>query len=227
MVAMAVNAGASGSNLTRVRADIAHMQRKDGVALPLYRQLLAQVPNDPALLERGGISALRLGEMGEAEAMLNRAVALAPSRMPILGALAILYDRKREFARSNRYYALALAEAPEDARLLSNYGWSLMLQGRWAEAIAPLERALALEPRFALAARNLELARASLEARLPQRKAGESTADYAARLNDAGVAAMAQGQRARARAAFTQALEISDQWYERAAMNLEALEGAK
>ena len=96
-----------------------------------------------------------------------------------------------------------------------------------AEAIAPLERALALEPRFALAARNLELARASLEARLPQRKAGESTADYAARLNDAGVAAMAQGQRARARAAFTQALEISDQWYERAAMNLEALEGAK
>ena len=227
MVGLAVAAGADGSNLARVRADIAHMQRNDAAALAIYRQLLVEMPNDPALLERGGISALRLGQMAEAEAMLNRAVAITPDRMPILGALAVLYDRKRDFAQSNRYYALALAEAPEDPRLLSNYGWSLMLQGRWAEAIVPLERALAVEPRFALAATNLELARASLEARLPQRREGESTADYAGRLNDAGVAAMAQGDTQRARAAFTQALEISDQWYERAARNLEALEGAQ
>lgn len=227
MIGLAVAAGAHGSALDRMRADIAHMQRRDAAALPLYRRLLLDAPNDPALLERGGISALRLGEAVEAEAMLTRAVAITPGRMPILGALAILSDRKRDFAAANRYYALALAEAPDDAQLLSNHGWSLMLQGRWAEAIGPLERAVAISPRFAKAAANLELARSALDARLPQRREGENGTDYAARLNDAGVAAMARGETDRARAAFARALEISDIWYDRAAQNLERLEGDK
>lgn len=225
MVGLAVAAGANGSAIDRMRGDIAHMRGQDAAALQIYRQLLLLFPNDPALLERGGISALRLGQMGEAEAMLTRAVAITPGRMPILGALAVLSDRKRDFAASNRYYALALAEAPDDPRLLSNHGWSLILQGRWSDAVAPLERALALSPRFALAARNLELARSALDARLPQRREGESDSSFAARLNDAGVAAMARGDMERAKAAFARALEISDQWYDRAARNLERLEG--
>ncbi|WP_265528371.1 tetratricopeptide repeat protein [Sphingomicrobium marinum] len=224
MVGLAVAAGANGSALDRVRADIAHMRRQDAAALQTYRRLLLETPNDPALLERGGISALRLGQTGEAEAMLTRAVAITPGRMPILGALAVLSDRKRDFAAANRYYAWALAQAPDDPRLLSNYGWSLILQGRWSDAMAPLERALAISPRFALAARNLELARSALDARLPQRREGESDSDFAARLNDAGVAAMARGEKVRAQAAFARALEISDQWYDRAARNLERLE---
>ncbi|MBT8408619.1 MAG: hypothetical protein KJN93_03230, partial [Alphaproteobacteria bacterium] len=224
MVGLAVAAGANGSALDRMRADIAYMRGQDAAALQVYRALLLTFPNDPALLERGGISALRLGKIGEAEAMLTRAVAIAPGRMPILGALAVLSDRKRDFAAANRYYALALAEAPDDPRLLSNHGWSLILQGRWSDATAPLERALEVSPRFALAARNLELARSALDARLPQRREGESDSDFAARLNDAGVAALARGDKERARAAFSRALEISDQWYDRAARNLERLE---
>jgi len=43
-------------------------------------------------------------------------------------------------------------------------------------------------------------------------------------LNDAGVASAILGDRKKAVAAFTQALEASGSWYERAADNLDAAE---
>ena len=46
--------------------------------------------------------------------------------------------------------------------------------------------------------------------------------DWATRLNDAGVAAQIMGNRARAVAAFSQALEARGNWYDRAANNLKA-----
>ena len=60
---------------------------------------------------------------------------------------------------------------------------------------------------------------------LPQRRPGESDQDWAARLNDAGVAAELRGDRARAAAAFSQAIETKDSWYIRAANNLSAVGG--
>ena len=50
--------------------------------------------------------------------------------------------------------------------------------------------------------------------------AGESDADWAARLNDAGVIAKVQGNNKKAVAAFTQAIEARSQYYARAANNL-------
>ena len=51
------------------------------------------------------------------------------------------------------------------------------------------------------------------------RSQGESDEAYAARLNDAGVVAIAAGQPKRAEAAFSQALEVRSRWYARAAEN--------
>ena len=62
---------------------------------------------------------------------------------------------------------------------------------------------------------------AALAADLPQRRAGESDRDWAVRLNDAGVAAELLGDRQRAVAAFTQALDASPMWYGRASNNLQ------
>ena len=74
-------------------------------------------------------------------------------------------------------------------------------------------------------ANNVELARAALAADLPQRRPGESEDDWAMRLNDAGVVARLQGDRARAVAAFARAIEARGSWYERAANNLQAAGG--
>jgi len=115
--------------------------------------------------------------------------------------------------------------APDRAEVLNNQGWSLMLRGRWADALPLLERAAAIDPKSHRIADNLELAKAALSEDLPRRQSGESDADWAARLNDAGVLAAAGGDRKRAVAAFAQALEASNSWFARAANNLAIVEG--
>ncbi|HKU92717.1 MAG TPA: hypothetical protein VJP82_05150, partial [Sphingomicrobium sp.] len=109
--------------------------------------------------------------------------------------------------------------------VINNRGWSRLLRGDWQGAADFLQKAATLAPKSVRAANNLELARAALSADLPVRNPGESDRDWAARLNDAGMAAQLLGDRKRAIAAFTQALEASGSWYERAANNLQAASG--
>ena len=99
------------------------------------------------------------------------------------------------------------ALAPERGEVANNLGWSLLLRGRWDEALAELEQAAALDRKSPRIANNLELARVALKDGLPQRGQGESDETWSARLNDAGVAAAARGERGRAIAAFAQAIE--------------------
>ena len=101
----------------------------------------------------------------------------------------------------------------------------MLLRGDWKRAIGLFERATELNPKSTRIANNLELAKMALGAGLPARESGESESSWAARLNDAGVAAAILGDRNRATAAFTQALDVSGTWYARAANNLEALGG--
>jgi Flp pilus assembly protein TadD len=108
---------------------------------------------------------------------------------------------------------------------VNNLGWSHLLRGNWKEALSLFEKAVALDPKSNRAANNLELARSALAAELPNRRAGESDSSWAARLNDAGVAAAILGDKGRATAAFSQALDVSGTWYVRAANNLEAFRG--
>jgi hypothetical protein len=79
-----------------------------------------------------------------------------------------------------------------------------------------------LDPNSSRIANNLELARSAMAGDLPRRRAQETDEAWAERLNDAGIAAEILGDKPRAIAAFTQALEASGRWYERAANNLEA-----
>jgi hypothetical protein len=84
------------------------------------------------------------------------------------------------------------------------------------------EKAAPRDPKSSRIANNLELARAALASDLPKRRPGEDDRAWAARLNDAGVAALLLGDKQRAVAAFAQALEASGSWYDRAANNLKA-----
>ena len=101
----------------------------------------------------------------------------------------------------------------------------MLLRGDWNQAVGFFEQAVALDPKSTRIANNIELARMALGAGLPAREPGEPESSWAARLNDVGVAAAILGDRNRATAAFTQALDVSGTWYARAANNLEALGG--
>jgi len=222
MVGRAIAAGQSGAHVDLILADLAAAQGKNDEALARYQALLAVAPDDAMLAERAGISALKSGKVDAAIDLLNRSTKWPAATWRAWNARGVAADYKRDWTTADVAYAKAVALAPDEAEIVNNQGWSLLLRGDWKNAVGFFERAAARSPKSPRIANNLELARAALATELPRRQPGEADQDWAARLNDAGVAAQIMGNRARAVAAFSQALEARANWYDRAANNLKA-----
>jgi len=227
MLGTAIAAGAKGEPVDRLLADLAMARGEVAQALAIYRQLLANHPDESLLLERAGIASLRLGQLSEATTLLDRATRQPNAGWRAWNGRGVAADRQRRWDEADAAYLRAFELDPSRAEVANNQGWSLMLRGRWQDAALAFERAAAIDPKIPRLVNNLELARAALAAELPVRMSGESDEAYSARLNDAGVVAAAAGQTKRAEAAFAQALEIRSQWYARAAENLAALAAPK
>jgi len=220
----AVGAGAKGQEIDRLLAELAFRTGNWAVALERYERLAAIHPNESLTLERAGISAFHLGDLHRSGAALAAATAIPGASWRAWNARGAVADHRRDWAEADIAYDRALQLAPENAIVLNNRGWSLLLRGSWAEALPLLERSAELAPGVRRIADNLELARAAVADDLPKRRTGESDSSWAARLNDAGVLAMASGDRQRAIAAFARALEARTQWFDRAANNLATVE---
>lgn len=227
MIANAVKAGAQGDALDRLLADLVFASGDNAGALGRYQALLLAHPGEARLYERAGISALRLRDIRQAARLLDKATSLNGASWKAWNARGVAADFERDWAKADAAYAQAAKLAPNRAEVLNNMGWSKLVRGEWAAAAALLERAAAADPGSRRIADNLELARAAVSESLPQRRPGESEADWAARLNDAGVVARAQGNRGKAIAAFTRAIEARSQWFGRAANNLASVEAAR
>jgi Tfp pilus assembly protein PilF len=126
---------------------------------------------------------------------------------------------------ADRAYAAGLELAPDNGQLRNNKGWSLLLRSRWHEAHREFATALRQMPEHPMIRANLDLAAAAIAGDLPVRRAGESSRDYAARLNDAGLIKLQRGEQKLAIAAFARAIEASERWFARAANNLELAAG--
>jgi Flp pilus assembly protein TadD len=222
MTARAISEGATRNGVDRVLADLAFADSKYDEAFGRYKTLLIANPDDALLLERAGVAALKSGAVAEALPLVTRATKAEGATWRAWNALGVLADLGRDWTQADEAYERALQLAPEVADVVNNRGWSRLLRGNWPAAVTDFERAAALDPNSPRIANNLELARAVMAADLPRRRTRESDESWAQRLNDAGVAAAILGDRSRAIAAFTQALEAKGQWYERAANNLEA-----
>ena len=223
MVGRAIAAGANGPILDHALADLAYALGKNAEALARYGELLKIFPSDQSLLEPAAIAAIKLGDYNQAFSLLSRATSAPSASWRTWNALGVVADFRSDWSLADRCYAKAADIAPREAGPVNNRGWSLLLRGKWKDALAVLEAAAVMDPKSGRTADNLELARAALAADLPERRAGEAASAWAARLNDAGVAAEILGDNKRATAAFSQALAASDSWYPRAANNLETL----
>lgn len=221
MIGRLVGQGVKGPPLEQLIADMDFATGKNREALVRYQQLLAIAPDDPGMNENAGIAALRIGEIGAARPLLDRATASRGATWRAWNARGVLADLTRDWPNADSAYARAAQIAPNQAEVLNNQGWSRLLRGDWRGAVGLFEQGAALNPKSERMANNLELARAALAGELPGRRPGESDRDWAARLNDAGVAAQAMGDTKRAAAAFAQAIDASGRWYARAANNLE------
>jgi Flp pilus assembly protein TadD len=221
MIARLVGQGVKGPPIEHLIADMDFASGRNREALIRYQQLLAASPNDPVMNENAGIAALRIGEIAAARPLIARATAAPGASWRAWNARGVLADLNRDWNDADSAYERAGQISPNQAEVLNNQGWSRLLRGDWRGAVRLFEQGAALNPKSERMANNLELARAALAGDLPGRRPGESDRDWAARLNDAGVAAQVMGDTKRAVAAFTQALEANGRWYARAANNLE------
>lgn len=222
MIARAVGAGARGAAVEQLMADLAFVSGKYADALAGYSDLAATGHKDQRVCERGAIAALELGQPGEAKPFVDCATDSDDASWAAWNARGVLADWSRDWTAADRAYARAHQLAPTQAKVVNNAGWSHVLRGDWAGALPYLEAAAALDPKSSKIADNLELARAAVAPELPRRQPNEPKREWAERLNDAGVAAELTGDKSKAVAAFTGALDASDVWYTRASNNLEA-----
>lgn len=227
MIANAVKAGASGAQVDRLVADLAFMSGKYDAALPAYRTLLVRSEGDAVLYERAGVAAAHVGNMQEARSLLGRATAFPGATWRAWNARGVAADYAQDWGVADESFARAESLAPNRGEVLNNFGWSLLVRGRWNEAVEKLQRAAELDPKNERIANNLELARAALIQDLPGRRQGETDEDWAARLNDAGMIAKVRGDKAKAAAAFAQAVHVRSRYYARAANNLAQLGTAR
>jgi Flp pilus assembly protein TadD len=223
IIARAISLGSRGDPVERLTADLAFASGNYLQAMVAYRHLAVSSSKQPGDCERGAVAALELGRIADAGPLVDCAVSPENASWRAWNARGVLADFRQDWARADESYARALKLDPDNALVLNNQGWSMLLRGDWAGAIPLFEKAAAIDGKSSRVVNNLELARAALAADLPKRRAGESDQDWAARLNDAGVAAEMLGQKKRAVAAFTQALDASPNWYDRASNNLKAL----
>jgi len=225
MISAAVKEGSPSAAIKRPLAALAFAAGRNEEALARLAALLVASPNDALLLEQATIAAIRCGETEQAALFAARATRHPAASWRAWNAKGVLADAARDWNEADRAYGRAAALAPKRPEVANNVGWSRLLRGDWQGADEALARAAASAPGSVRMANNLDLARMALAGELPTQRTGDSSEVYAARLNDAGVAAWLRGEPSRARAAFAQAIVASGRWYERADANLAQVEG--
>lgn len=126
-------------------------------ALSLYRQVLAERPDDPDATLGVAVALHRQKNLPEAWVAYQRSLKLWPDNATArTGLLAILSESDAQTAESrlNEW----VQERPRDAAAQAALGNLLGRQSRWAEALPWLTRAQSLEPMQATYAYNLAVA---------------------------------------------------------------------
>lgn len=86
---------------------------------------------------------LESADPARARAPLDRALAIEPGSADALGLYAVYFLRESEPELAEQYYKRALRSDPDHAPNLNNYAALLVAQGRYREAVAPLQRLVA------------------------------------------------------------------------------------
>jgi tetratricopeptide (TPR) repeat protein len=162
----------------------AHPAAHDSSAAPGADALAQARPiNESAIAENlnSGHREAALNHDAEAEACYRKALDLDPDNPLANHRLAILADRRSDFAVSERCYLKALSREPNNADLLSDLGYSYFLQGRTRESERCLQAAVRANPLHQMALDNLSLLYAKLGDRertfeVLKRSLGESAA---------------------------------------------------
>ena len=128
---------------------------------------LAAAEVDPAQLDRliqQGYAAERQNQLDIAKGIYAQVIQQNPNHAVANHRLAVIHDQlaqqgnsKQNFALARQYYQKAVASNPQDANLLSDVGYSYLLQKDYAQSERYLQQAVTLDPTHRQALNNLGL----------------------------------------------------------------------
>ncbi|MDO8774117.1 MAG: tetratricopeptide repeat-containing glycosyltransferase family protein [Burkholderiaceae bacterium] len=182
-----------------------------------YLQVLLKDKGHADALHLLGVVHLQRGNLGEAEQLIRKAIALKESAF-FLGNLGILLKDSLRLAEAEAAYRRALEIKPDYAEAHNNLGILLNESKRLAAAEAAYRRALEIKPDYAEAHNNLgnllNESKRLAEAEAAYRRALEIKPDYAEAHNNLGILLNESKRLAAAEAAYRRALEIKPDYAE-------------
>jgi protein O-mannosyl-transferase len=123
--------------------------------LSLWRDTVAQRPDNARALNNLGKALLEAGDIAGATAPLLRARELLPNYPETLNNLGFAFAHSGEAAEAVALFERSLALRPDNPRAHANFGDALLQLNRLPEAVAQFEAARALQPESADAHRGL------------------------------------------------------------------------
>src|SRR5437879_5243901 len=145
----------SGPQGMRV-ADAALAAGTPSLALQWTETILASDPRNVDALLRNGQANLMLNNLAAAESSYRRVLAIDARQTEARIALAKLVLGSQP-AEAEKMFKAVLVDEPRNVGVLNNFGVSLDLQGRHADAQKAYRQALAITPELASARQNLGL----------------------------------------------------------------------
>ena len=118
-----------------------------------YRKAISLDPNDATAHQWYGVLLMILGRKAEAVAEESRAAALEPLSLQIQNNFGAFLDCAKDFTAALRQFQRAVGEEPDSAWvgrnpwLLANMARTYSHNGRYADALRMMERALEINPR--------------------------------------------------------------------------------
>ena len=198
-----------------------------GLAELAYRWALKADARHAGALTGLGILLTKKRQYAEARTMLEEAMRINPEQPRAQNALGVLADLQRDYPQAQRHYEAALAVAGNSAEIWNNLGYSRYLSGNRAGAIAAFNEALKNNPKYERAWRNLALVYAREGDYRKALDALSKVEDAPKAYNDVGYVAMVSGRLNVAGALFSDAVQMSPEYYELAESNLKRLQTIK
>jgi predicted O-linked N-acetylglucosamine transferase (SPINDLY family) len=124
-------------------------------AEPIYRQILAAVPNEPTTIHLLGVLVYQQGQLDVAVELISRAIALQPTDGAFHNSLGNVFTAQAKLDEAVACYRRAVELLPDYAVAYYNLANIWKAQAKPDEAIAAYRRALELMPDLAAAHTNL------------------------------------------------------------------------
>lgn len=135
---------------SRRAPDVARAQQLAVLAEQSFRKA-AELKPSAFNLDRLGYALMRQGRYGEAKALFERALVLAPDAAQVMNHLGGTYDALNQVPEAETWMRKSLALDPTNVQATQNLGWILERQNKFADAEAQFRRAIELLPRNARA----------------------------------------------------------------------------